>query len=550
MPTLHWDHRTDAFTSHLKVPYRLLQHRSSHGTALSGGGANAGAENLLIQGDNLEALKALLPFYSGRIKCIFIDPPYNTGSAFTHYDDKLEHSIWLSMMLPRLKLLHQLLAIDGSIWVTIDDNEAHYLKVMMDEVFGRENFVANVVWQKRTSPDNRLRLGSAHDNLLVCGKSPLVQQSFNQLQLSEKRIKEFKNPDNDFRGAWASTDCTAQAGHATANQFYVLTTPIGRVIKLPGDLCWRYTKERMDEEIEAGRIWFGKDGKGVPRKKTYLSEKVGQNSWTWWTNNDVGHNQEAKKEINELFSGDESFATPKPERLIQRILQIATSLDDIVLDSFLGSGTTAAVAHKMGRRWIGIEMGEQAVTHCLPRLAKVIDGEPGGISKAVNWQGGGGFSFYTLGEPIFDALGRINPAIRFADLAAYVWQAETGQLTAPPNAQVPATQASEQATAQATAQTTQPANPTLHIDATPLLGIYQGRAYFLLYNGILKDRRPDAGNVLTPAVWAWLQSLLPAAGQGQGLPCTVFGDSSLILAAQRERLNIEFKRMPYKLKKV
>ncbi len=351
--------------------------------------------------DNLLALKSLEQDFSGSIKCIFIDPPYNTGSAFSHYDDGLEHSIWLSMMRDRLELLKNLLRSDGTVWITIDDNECHYLKVLCDEVFGRANFLANVVWQKRTSPDNRLRLGDAHDSILVFCKDKLSgKTTLNQLPLSAERTKDFKNPDNDPRGLWASTDCTAQAGHATPNQFYSLTTPAGRVINLPSGLCWRFTKARMEEEIRAGRIWFGKDGKGVPRKKTYLSEREGQNAWTWWTNTEVGHNQEAKKEILALFGGQSPFDTPKPERLIERILTIATNPGDIVLDSFAGSGTTGAVAHKMGRKWLMCEMGEHCHTHIIPRMKAVIGGEQGGISADVEWKGGGGFKYYRLAESL------------------------------------------------------------------------------------------------------------------------------------------------------
>lgn len=352
--------------------------------------------NMLIHGDNLLALKALEQEYTGKVKCIYIDPPYNTGNAFEHYDDGLEHSLWLNLMRARLQILHNLLANDGSIWITLDDNEVHYCKVLCDEIFGRNNFVANVVWQKRTSPDNRLRLGAAQDYILVYGKTPFIHKTFNQLEVSAKRRKDFKNPDNDPRGDWASTDCTAQSGHATKSQFYTLTTPKGRVIELPDNLCWRFSKDRMDEEIKAGRIWFGKNGLGVPRKKTYLSEIKGQNAWTWWSNSEVGHNQEAKKEIKQLFGGKNTFDTPKPERLIQRILKLATREGDLVLDSFLGSGTTACVAHKMRRQYIGIELGDHAFSHCVPRLKQVINGEQGGISGQVNWQKGGGFKFYSL----------------------------------------------------------------------------------------------------------------------------------------------------------
>ena len=354
-------------------------------------------DNKLIFGDNLLALKALEQEYAGQVKCVFIDPPYNTGSAFQHYDDGIEHSLWLSLIRDRLQLIKTLMRDDASIWMSIDDNEAHYLKVLCDEIFGRSCFIANVIWQKRISPDNRLRLGAAHDHILVYGKTPMLHQSFNQLNVSESRKKDFKNPDNDPRGPWASTDCTAQGGHGAASQFYKLTTPAGRVIELPSNLCWRFTKERMDEEIAAGRIWFGKDGLGVPRKKTYLSEINGQNAWTWWTNADVGHNQEAKKEINNLFGGDNAFDTPKPERLIERILHLATNKGDLVLDSFAGSGTTGAVAHKMGRRWIMVELGEHCHSHVIPRLQKVIDGnDSNGVTESQNWKGGGGFRYYKL----------------------------------------------------------------------------------------------------------------------------------------------------------
>jgi len=359
-------------------------------------------DNRLIFGDNLLALKALEQEFAGKVKCVFIDPPYNTGSAFEHYDDGLEHSVWLSLMRDRLMLLRRLLTVDGSMWITIDDNESHYLKVLCDEVFGRSGYIASVAWQKRTSPDNRLNLGAAHDSILVYG-TRVALLGFNKLPLSRKRRKAFRNPDNDPRGPWASTDCTAQAGHGTANQFYVLTTPAGRRIELPSGLCWRYTQERMEEEIRSGRIWFGIDGQGVPRKKTYLANVSGQNAWTWWPNEEVGHNQEAKKESNVLFGADHAFDTPKPERLLTRVLQIATNPGDLVLDSFAGSGTTGAVAHKMGRRWIMVELEETCHTHIIPRLRKVIDGDDsGGVTESTGWKGGGGFRYFKLGPSLLE----------------------------------------------------------------------------------------------------------------------------------------------------
>lgn len=372
--------------------------------ALSNTAADPDTENMLIHGDNLLALKALESKYAGQVKCIYIDPPYNTGSAFEHYDDNLEHSQWLQLIRPRLEILWRLLADEGSMWISIDDDEQAYMKVLCDELFGRSSFVASIIWQKRTSPDMRAVISDGHDYILVYAKDKeLFKQKRNRLPLSEEQRKSYKNPDNDPRGPWTSTDCTAQAGHGTAEQFYTLTTPAGRVIELPKSLCWRFTKERMEEEIAAGRIWLGKDGKGVPRKKTYLKDSTGVVPWTLWMNKEVGHNQEAKKEINALFGSDNAFDTPKPERLIERIIHIATNPGDLVLDSFLGSGTTAAVAHKMGRRYIGIEMGNHAYTHCKVRLDKVIAGEdPGGITKSAKWEKGGGYRFYELAPTLIN----------------------------------------------------------------------------------------------------------------------------------------------------
>ena len=383
-------------------------------------------DNMLIHGDNLLALKALESKFAGQVKCIYIDPPYNTGYAFEHYDDNLEHSQWLNLMRPRLEILKNLLSEDGSIWIQIDDDEQAYLKVLCDEVFGRKSFVASIMWQKRTSPDMRAVISDAHDYILLYAKNKEVfKGSRNRLPLSEEQAKSYKNPDNDPRGPWTSTDCTAQAGHGTEDQFYVLTTPAGRTIKLPDSLCWRFTKARMEEEIAAGRIWLGKDGKGVPRKKTYLKDSQGITPWTWWTNKEVGHNQEAKKEVIALFGADNPFDTPKPERLLQRVIHIASNPGDLILDSFLGSGTTAAVAHKMGRRWIGIEMGEHAYTHCKVRMDKVINGvDDGGISKSVKWEGGGGYTFYELAQSLInnDAFGEpiINKDYNAEQLAAAV----------------------------------------------------------------------------------------------------------------------------------
>lgn len=357
-------------------------------------------DNRLIFGDNLLALKALEAEFAGKINCVVIDPPYNTGSAFTHYDDGIEHSLWLTLMRDRLELIHSLLAHNGSLWITIDDNEAHYLKILCDEIFGRKNFVANVVWQKRTSPDARNPLGAGHDHVLVITKN-ITSVSFNKLSKTPQQIADYKNPDNDPRGPWVSSDYSAQGFRK--NQMYEIITPSGKKFKpLPGN-CWKNVESVFLELVADNRIWFGRDGDAKPRRKTFLSESDGNQSWSWWPNSEVGHTQEAKKEILALFGDEEVFDTPKPERLIKRILEIATNPGDLVLDSFAGSGTTGAVAHKMGRRWIMVELGEHCHTHIIPRLQKVVDGsDAGGITNAVGWRGGGGFRYYRLAPSLLE----------------------------------------------------------------------------------------------------------------------------------------------------
>ena len=361
---------------------------------------SAAFDNRLIFGDNLLALKALEQEFTGKVKCVFIDPPYNTGSAFAHYDDGLEHSIWLGLMRDRLEIIKRLLSDDGSLWITIDDNEAHYLKVLCDEVFGRGNFVANGVWEKRTSRENRRVFSFNHDHLLIYSKNKAsFEKNRNPLGLNQEVLSRYKNPDNDPRGPWQSVSANAQAGHATSSQFYTLTLPSGREIDPPKGRCWLYTKEKMEQEVLAGNIWFGLDGNNAPRVKKFLRdyENKGLTPETIWTAKEVGTNDEAKKGLLQLLPNIPVFDNPKPEGLIERVLHIATNPGDLVLDSFAGSGTTGAVAHKMGRRWIMVELGEHCHTHIIPRLQKVIDGEDqGGISKAVNWQGGGGFRYFRL----------------------------------------------------------------------------------------------------------------------------------------------------------
>lgn len=364
-------------------------------------------DNRLIFGDNLLALKALEAEFSGKVKCVFIDPPYNTGSAFTHYDDGVEHSIWLSLMRDRLEIIRRLLAEDGSLWITIDDNEAHYLKVLCDEVFGRANFVANVVWEKVYTPKSNGRgLSGDHDHVLVFSKSPMwLESGWNMLPRNEEQQGRFKNPDNDPEGPWRTypLDVRTEDDARREKYRYEVVLPSGRVVKPAQGRHWALPKDEFEKQRALGDIYFGKDGNAMPTKKMHLKKaKQGVIARTWWPYKEVGGNQDAKREVLALF-GDSGFITPKPEALLHRVLTIATNPGDLILDSFGGSGTTGAVAHKMGRRWIMIELGEHCHTHIIPRLQKVIDDEDqGGISKAVNWQGGGGFRYYRLAPSLLE----------------------------------------------------------------------------------------------------------------------------------------------------
>jgi adenine-specific DNA-methyltransferase len=357
--------------------------------------------NMLIHGDNLLALKALEQDYAGKVKCIYIDPPYNTGNAFEHYDDGVEHSQWLNLMKPRLVLLRNLLSTDGSIWISIDDDESHYLKVLCDEVFGRRNFVSNVIWEKKYSPSNDAKwLSDSHDHILVYAKNKDIWRP-NLLPRGDKQNAYYKYDDNDGRGLWRSDNVLVKS-FSQSGVFAIVNPNTGIEHFPPKGSCFRFNAETAQRYLEENRFYFGKDGKGAPQLKRFLSEvKDGVTVKTIWTRDEVGDNQEAKKETK-AFDSESVFSTPKPERLIERVLYLASKENDIVLDSFLGSGTTAAVAHKMGRRWIGVELGEHAKTHCFPRLKQVVDGEQGGISKSTNWQGGGGFKFYTLAPSLLN----------------------------------------------------------------------------------------------------------------------------------------------------
>lgn len=371
------------------------------------GDADDGADNLLIDGDALHALTALnrIPAlakrYAGKVRLVYIDPPFNTGQAFAHYDDNLEHSVWLSMLRDRLIQLKPLLAPNGSIWVHLDDAEVHRCRCVMDEILGTTSFVASIAWQKRTSRENRAAFASMHDTLLVyaIGGSTRFRDHRNRLSRGDGA---FSNPDEDPRGPWASVPFTAQGFRA--NQMYKITTPTGVVHEPPPGRCWGRVESEYLRALDEGRVHFPDGGNGRPRLKKYEFEDEGLVPETLWLATAVGTNDDAKRHIMSLFPGIDAFATPKPETLMERIVHIATDRGDVVLDCFAGSGTTAAVAHKMGRRWIVSERESDTVAaFTRPRLEKVVAGEdPGGITDAVGWKGGGGFKQMTVGPSMFD----------------------------------------------------------------------------------------------------------------------------------------------------
>ncbi|MES2766803.1 MAG: site-specific DNA-methyltransferase [Bacteroidota bacterium] len=353
-------------------------------------------DNFIIKGNNLLALHTLKKVYAGKVKLIYIDPPYNTGNDSFGYNDSFNHSTWLTFMRNRLEMCKTLLKSNGSIWISIGDDEVHYLKVLLDEIIPN-GFIANILWQKRTSPDARKPLGDAHEHILVYGlDSKLVRSQIKPIPLTDEQKGSFRNPDNDPKGAWVSTDFTA-SGYRP-NQMYKITTPSGAIYEPPPRKCWSKIEREFIKLKDEGRMWFGRNGDAMPRRKTYLSESEGITSWTWWENQYVGHNQEAKQESVALFGDRQPFSTPKPERLLNRIIELCTDENDIVLDFFAGSGTTAAVCAKKKRRYIISDQMTYDIDYSPERLKKVIAGEQGGISEEVNWKGGGSFIYCELAK--------------------------------------------------------------------------------------------------------------------------------------------------------
>ena len=548
MPTLNWIGKDAVVKHHKDVPYRLLEPVAELSCGKVGAGDTAkdaaASGNLIVQGDNLHALKALLPRYAGQVKCIYIDPPYNTGNEGWAYNDNVNspeirkwlgevvgkegetldrHDRWLCMMYPRLVLLKQFLREDGAIFVSIDDNEVAVLRLLMDEIFGANNFVATVLWQKVYSPKNSARhLSEDHDYVVVYAAKAATWKP-NLLPRTDEQNAAYKNPDNDPRGIWKTSDLSARNYYSGGT--YAVTSPNGRVVDgPPKGRYWTIAKDRFEELDRDNRIWWGKDGNSIPQTKRFLHEvKDGRVPQTMWFYGEVGHTQEAKKElidIVEFATSDDVFITPKPTRLLQRILQIATDRDSLILDSFAGSGSTGHAVMKQNaedggkRRFILVEMDAGIARNVTAeRVRRVAQGYTSAKENVVAGLGGG-FQFCTLSpEPLFTAEGQIRPDVTFAQLAEFVWFIETGSGRVG-------------------------AGGTAKFDS-PLLGVFEGRAIYLLYNGILKDRSVAGGNVLMGPVF----ELLP---RHEG-PKVIYAAASRLGSPRLARERIVFKQTPYAL---
>ena len=541
MPSLNWIGKDAVVRHHQDVPFRLLEPvRALSCGADADTNAGSASGNLIVQGDNLHALKALLPRYAGQVKCIYIDPPYNTGNEGWAYNDNVNspeirqwlgavvgkegetldrHDRWLCMMYPRLVLLRQFLREDGAIFVSIDDNEVGNLRLLMDEVFGTPNFIANIIWQKKYTIANDAKwLAETHDHLLLYARR---KESWhpNRLARSEAMDRRYRNPDNHPKGVWKATPLYAKRTPSEAERAFSFTFRNGYVWSPPAGCTPRFPREALREMDQNDEIWFGAKGDSAPSRKTFLAELKIQNppAATIWMHSDAGHNHEARDEIKALV-GSDSFDTPKPTRLIQRILQIATDKDSLILDSFAGSGTTGHAVLKQNaedggtRKFILVEMDTNIAKNVTAeRVKRVSQGYTNAKGDAVPGlsPAGGGFQFCTLSaEPLFTPQGQIREDVTFAQLAEFVWFAETGTGY----------------TGTAT---------------SPLLGTHEGRTIYLLYNGILKDKTVTGGNVLTSPVY---DILPPFAG-----PKTIYAGACRLGAPRLQREQIVFKQTPYAL---
>ena len=514
MPTLNWIGKEKVVNHHLDVPFRTLEKQYTYASEGQDDGGN-----MIIHGDNLDALKALLPRFEGRVKCIYIDPPYNTGNEGWVYNDNVNdpkirkwlgevvgregedlsrHDKWLCMMYPRLKLLHKLLAEDGVIFISIDDTEFSYLKLICDEIFG--NFAEAIVWQKRTSPDARKKLSSGHEYVLIYTKNPDQNLGLKLLPLDEKDAEAYTNPDDDPRGPWISSPFTAPGYRP--NQMYTIVTPTGKEVVPPKGRCWCNVEEVYLRLRAEGRMWFGADGNGVPRRKTYLSEREGRGIWTWWTNSEVGYTQIATQELAAIL-GKAVFDYPKPVRLISRIIQMASSDGDIILDSFAGSGTTAHAVLNVNnqdgghRRFILVEMGDYAETITAERIKRVINGY--GTEKNPVPGIDGGFSFYELGGPLMTD-GLLNPNVPVEKIREYVFYTET-----------------------------KAALPTPSYTEKYLLGVHDHHAYYFYYE-------PDQLTTLNRSFLRTIQT------KAEGY--LIYADVNALSPEDMERFHITFKKIP------
>ena len=464
MPTLEFKGKQHIYAHHLTVPYRPLAPDAER--SLNPAGADPGSaadDNLIIHGDNLYALKALLPRYAGRVKCIYIDPPYNTGNEGWIYNDRVNsplmkawlkengpvdgedlerHDKWLCMMWPRLHLLKELLADDGAIFVSIDDNEQHHLRMLMDEIFGEENFVSNIVWQKKYSPANDAKwLSDDHDFLLLYAKKKNIWRP-KKLERTTEQDQSYKNPDNDPRGPWKTSDYTSNKSKGERpNLYFSIENPnTGKTVWPNENAVWRYTEDQHLKNVSDDRVWWGKSGKNdVPAYKRFLSEVGGVVPRTVWGFKGVGHNQTAKREVMGIFAGGpDVFQTPKPTGLLERILQIATDEDSIVLDSFAGSSTTAHAVLALNkadggdRKFILVECEDYADSITAERVRRVIKGVPKAKDAALREGLGGSFAYCTLGEPL-DAEAMLTGAALpdWPTLAAWLLHTATGVSAGP-----------------------------------------------------------------------------------------------------------------------
>ncbi len=546
MPTLNWIGKQAVAAHHKDVPFRLLEAVPT----LAAGDAESG--NLIVQGDNLLALKALLPRYAGQVKCIYIDPPYNTGNEGWVYNDNVNspeirrwlgetvgkegetldrHDRWLCMMYPRLMLLKQFLSNDGVIFVNIGTDELANLGLLMDEIFGASNRIAVAAWETSyTANQTAKHISETTDFIYIYAKN-FDKAAIGKWDRTVEQLEKFKNPDNDPRGPWKAENLSAGKFYS-AGQFQI-TGPTGQKFLPPPGRYWRCNEAQFFEWLKDGRITYGINGTGRPMLKKYRNELIqGLTPTTWWKHEEFATAKDGSIELKAILDGQSVFSTPKPTRLIQRILQIATNKDDLVLDSFAGSGTTAHAVLKQNaedggnRRFILVEMDNTiAQTVTAERVRRVSQGYTSAKGKAVDGLGSG-FQFYQLStEPLFTADGKVRPDVTFQQLAEFVWFTETGtgltSCSSPDKGRLGGVSSF----------------------TTPLLGIFQNRAIFMLYNGILKDKTDLGGNVLNAKTLHLLQTLLPE----KDMPCVVFGARSRLDKATLTKLNITFHQLPYEL---